>query len=289
MKTILIPVDFSDSTLTTCKYALNLAGVEPAKLFLFHIYPNQLMVADSSFPAGIDSDTFINAEFIKELREQAEQNILKLVKEVRLLIHESIQSTISIDHMISGGEPEYEINRICEELNPDLIVMGTRGEGKKGFLEGSMAKKLMATTKTPLLAVPDSFTKLTINKIMYALNFSEHDFSSIKTVLDLFSHVEKEIFVIHIELNEKMSEEERMMEVLQHSLEASYPDIKFNFHVLNGSDKSIALRDISEVFQIDLITFIAHKTSFFQNLFSRQIHKKDFFKLELPMLALHED
>lgn len=288
MRTLLIPIDFSESSLTTCKYGLNLIGEGPTKLFLFHIYPNQLMVADSSFPAGIDSDAFINAEFINELRKQAESNMDNLVKEFKSLIPDNIKSDIRIEHLIAGGEPEYEIKRICEELNPDLILMGTRGEGKKGFLEGSMAEKLMSTSNIPIIAVPESFTKLRLKNIMYALNFSENDFSSIGTILDLFRHIDKEIFIVHIELSEHKSEEERMMEALQHSLSSAYPELKFNFHVLNGADKSIALEDAAEVFQIDLITFIAHKTNFFQNLFSKQIHKKDFFKLELPMLALHE-
>lgn len=288
MKTILVPVDFSDTTMATCKYALNFVGIEPARLFLFHIYPNQIMVADSSFPAGIDSDTFINAEFITELREQAEKNMTQLVKELNLMLPESLQTSIKIDSMVTGGDPEHEIKHICSEIKPDLMVMGTRGNGKKGFLEGSMAEKLMNATNIPVIAVPESFKKLRIRNIMYALNFSEYDFDSIKSVIELFNHVEKEIYIIHIDLNEQKTEEESMMDALEQSLRNTFPDEKFNFHVLNGSDKSIALNDIVDVFQIDLITFIAHKTSFFKNLFSKQIHKKDFFKLELPMLALHE-
>lgn len=288
MKTILILVDFSESSLTTCKYALNLIGDDATRLFLFHIYPNQLMIADSSFPTGIDSESFINTEIIQGLRKQAELNMTKLVDDFKNLVPESFQNNNSVEYGISGGEPEFEIKNICENLNPDLVIMGTRGEGKKGFLEGSMAEKLMANINIQLIAVPESFKKLRLKNIMYALNYSDHDFQSIGALVDLFSHVEKEIFVIHIELSEKKAEEERMMEVLENSLRTAYPDIKFNFHLLNGADKSIALKDAIEVFQIDLISFISHKTNFFQNLFSRQIHKKDFFKLETPMLALHE-
>lgn len=288
MKTILIPIDFSDNTLITCRYAMQIAGNEKTKLFLFHIYPNQIMVPDSSFPTGIDSDTFINAEFITELRSLAEKNMISLVDEVKLMQDKEDRPNIIIDHMITGGEPEYEINQLCDSLNPDMIIMGTRGEGKKGFLEGSMAEKLMNATKIPVISVPESFKDVRIKNIMYALNFSEYDFESIKTILDLFKHQEKEIYIIHIELKESDDVEEKMMQALEGQLKSSFPEEKFNFHILNGADKTIALNDIIEVFHIDLITFIAHKTSFFKNLFSSQIHKKDFFKLELPMLALHE-
>ena len=40
---------------------------------------------------------------------------------------------------LQGGDPRWEITETCKELEPDLVIMGTRGMGKKGFLEGSMA------------------------------------------------------------------------------------------------------------------------------------------------------
>jgi nucleotide-binding universal stress UspA family protein len=267
---------------------MQVAGNENIKLFLFHIYPNQMMVADSSFPTGIDSDTFINAEFITELRNQAEESMLALVDELKTLQTNQNKTNINIDHMTAGGEPEYEIKQLCDGLNPDLIIMGTRGGGKKGFLEGSMAEKLMNATSIPLIAVPESFKEVRIKNIMYALNFSDFDYQNIKMIMDLFKHLEKEIFIIHIELKDSDELESKMMQALEEQLKSSFPDEKFNFHILNGADKTIALKDVIEVFSIDLIAFIAHKTSFFKNLFSSQIHKKDFFKLELPMLALNE-
>jgi nucleotide-binding universal stress UspA family protein len=288
MKNILVPVDFSDSTITTCKYAMKLIGNEKGKLFLFHIYPNQLIVADSSFPSGIDSDTFIGAEYINELRHQADLNMKELVKKVNKLIPEGKKGDITIENMVTGGEPEFEINQVCRDLQPDLIVMGTRGEGKKGFLEGSMAEKLMTATKVPLVAVPESFKDVKMHKIMYAMNFNEHDINSIETLINLYNQIEKEVYIVHIGLNEGGEDEKEMMESFKQTLLNTYPDIKFSFHILTGSDKSDALHNAVDEFQIDLIAFIAHKTNFFQNLFSKNIHKKDFFKLDLPMLALHE-
>jgi len=290
MKTILVPVDFSDSTITTCQYAMKLVGKEKGKLFLFHIYPNQLIVADSSFPSGIDSDTFISAEYINELRHQADLNMKELVKKIKMLIPELQHGNLTIESMVTGGEPEFEIKQICHDLNPDLIVMGTRGEGKKGFLEGSMAEKLMTATKIPTVAVPDSFKETRMHKIMYAMNFNEHDINSIETLLNLYNQIKIELKIIHIELDEEGGEkdEKEMMENFKQTLLNAYPDIKFSFHILTGTDKSAALRNAVDEFQIDLVAFIAHKTNFFQNLFSKNIHKKDFFKLELPMLALHE-
>jgi hypothetical protein len=79
------------------------------------------------------------------------------------------------------------------------------------------------------------------------------------------------------------------MEELKNALTKEFPTKKIIFHLFDAEDKSDSLKAFIEQNEIDLISFIAHKNSIFKNLFSNKIHKKDFFKLELPMLALHED
>jgi len=151
MKTILIPVDFSDNSLITCKYAIKIAGQNHlTKLHLLHIYPDQLMIPDSSFPSGIDSDAFMNVQFIEELRNQSEENMKSLVSDLEKVVAESKQSNLIVSHSITGGDPEWEIRNACEELKPEIIVMGTHGTGKKGFLEGIMAEKIMDHTTVTL-------------------------------------------------------------------------------------------------------------------------------------------
>jgi len=166
MRTFLLPVDFSEGTFSACKHALKLSGKLKTKLFLFHIYPDQFIVADSSIPVGLDSDAFFNAEFIESLRLQAEENI-------------------EIEQLVTGGDPEWEIRVICDEIQPDLIIMSTEGEGGKGILEGSMAVKIMNKGRIPVLAVPGSFKKERIQNIMYPTNFCEIDEATINKVFDI--------------------------------------------------------------------------------------------------------
>jgi hypothetical protein len=78
------------------------------------------------------------------------------------------------------------------------------------------------------------------------------------------------------------------MEALQYAMRAEFPDRRIEFHLLDSDDKSESIHHFAEDHQIDMVVFIAHKISWFKNLFRNQIHKRDFFRLELPMLALHE-
>ena len=78
------------------------------------------------------------------------------------------------------------------------------------------------------------------------------------------------------------------MEALKLRFEPSFAEKKLNFNVVTGENKEDVLRNFINQQGIDMIAFISHKTNLFSELFSRKLHKKDFFKQELPMLAIHE-
>ena len=288
MNKILLPIDFSESTKVSLKYAINLISDQDVTLHLFHIYPDQLMIPDSSFPTGMDSDAFLNTEFITELRKQAEKNMLDTEKELREELDLKGHRNVKIESLVTGGDPEWEINEICENITPNLIIMGTRGEGNKGFLEGSMAEKIMIKSCQPVLAVPQTYTDKPPRNIMYATNFNVNDYENIGIIMDLFKTLDIKLHIVHFSLGESNNNESVVMNTLQNSLSGIFSDDEFNCSIVDGKDKSNVIQTFAEENKIDLIAFIAHKNNIFKNLFSKQIHKKDFFKLELPMLAVHE-
>ena len=289
MKTILIPVDFSENSMITCRYALKMVHPSaPTILHLLHIYPDQLMIPDSSFPSGIDSDAFMNVQFIEELRHQSEENMKKMIGELTALIAEKQLSNLKVTHKISGGDPEWEIRNQCDEIKPEIIVMGTHGTGRKGFLEGVMAEKIMDHANVPVIAVPADTKKCEVHHIMYATNGSEKDFSKIKLLLNLFKNRVVDIFVVHFVLEngkpEKLAQIEDLKEAFSFEKEVSH----LHFYGVNADDKYDALAAFVDQENIDIVAFISHKTNLFKSLFSSKISKKDFFKMGLPMLAMHE-
>ena len=288
MKTILLPVDFSTNTLATCKLAIYLAGQEKTKLFLFHIYPDQIIVPDSSFPVGIDNDTMFNVEFIETLRKQAEESMIKLKGEVLDLIKSKNYANIEINYLVTGGDPEWEIREICEEINPELIIMGTEGEGKKGVLEGSMAENIMNRAKIPVVAVPQAYKTDQIQNVMYATNFSKMDIASINKIFNLLQKMEIFIHVVHFQFDEKIEKSRILLDEIEQAFDKERLLGKITFNLIPATDKADVLDAFTQKYNIDMISFLSHKRNFFQNLFSPKISKKDFFKLDLPMLALHE-
>ena len=86
MKKILVPVDFSNHTDITCRYAIEFAKAYGAAIMLFHTYFDQIIIADTSFPDTLDMSTIYNEELMKEIFRQAERNMLELEEKLNILI-----------------------------------------------------------------------------------------------------------------------------------------------------------------------------------------------------------
>ena len=288
MKRILIPTDFSENSIKVCEYAVNIIGNVKAEIKLFHILPDSLMIPDSSFPAGIDSDAFFNSEYLENLKKQAKKNISKLKsKTLEYIIKRGI-GTINISTQITSGDAEWEIMSACNNFSPELIIMGTRGSGNKGILEGSMAEKIMSKVDIPVIAIPENCNCLVPKNILYATNFSERDYMKIVLLFTLFKNHNITIYVTHFDVGPNESSSISKIDALSEAFQKERSDGQIFFNIIDGSDKSVSLSTFCEEYEIDMISFISHKSNIFQNLFSRKIHKKDFFKLNIPLLAMHE-
>lgn len=288
MRRILIPTDFSDSSIKVCEYAVNIVGDAQADIELFHILPDSVMIPDSSFPAGIDTDAFLNSEYLANLKEQAQKNIAMLKSQVLNYIVESGIANIKISTVITSGDAEWEIVEACNKFAPEIIIMGTRGSGNKGFLEGSMAEKIMSKVNIPVIAVPDNYDTNNPKNILYATNFSERDYMKVLLLFALFKKLDITIYVTHFDLENKDSTAISKLNKLKDSFQVERSQGKIFFNIIDSNDKSVSLKAFCEEYNINMISFISHKSNIFKNLFSRKIHKKDFFKLNIPLLAMHE-
>jgi nucleotide-binding universal stress UspA family protein len=288
MKRILIPTDFSDNSKKVCEYAVNMIGTEPAEIELFHILPDSIMMPDSSFPAGIDTDAFLNSEYLDELRRQSQINMAKLKAETLDYIVRKGIGKIKINTNISSGDAEWEIRDACEKFSPEIIVMGTRGSGNKGFLEGSMAEKIMSKVNIPVIAVPENSGNALPKNILYATNFCERDYMKIMLLFTIFKNLDITIFVTHFAFGNDDKTKSTALNNLENSFKEKSSNNKINFNLIDTNDKSVSIRAFCEEYNIDMISFISHKSNIFKNLFSNKIHKKDFFKLNMPMLAMHD-
>src|SRR5699024_10184112 len=115
LKTILFPTDFSDDAAKAYTYALKTAERTGAELHFIHAIEEPLDFATRHK----GSEDRLQAQAYEQIKKEIEKAKKK----------EKYQEIASKSHVIPG-KPYAVINQKADELDADLIFMGTKGESK---------------------------------------------------------------------------------------------------------------------------------------------------------------
>jgi nucleotide-binding universal stress UspA family protein len=159
MKCILVPIDFSDVTPPVIDLARQLAKALGAEIHLVHVKeliaaatPGTLGYGLAGMPelapmSGVPVPSF---EPMPETIAEDEGQKSKLAKWQEEIARDGIKVSL---HEPTGAVAE-EILDQADELNADLIVMGTHGHGAMyNFLVGSATKGVLKHSTRPVLLV----------------------------------------------------------------------------------------------------------------------------------------
>jgi nucleotide-binding universal stress UspA family protein len=136
---ILIATDGSEYTKNAVEHGIYLAKSLEAKLYVIY-------VVDTAAFASIPMDA--TWESMYELLKQEGDEATKYVAE------KAKGEELEIERLTVEGHPAEEIIKHAEKTSVDLIVMGTLGKsGLDRFLLGSIAEKVVRTSKIPVLVV----------------------------------------------------------------------------------------------------------------------------------------
>jgi len=160
MKCILVPIDFSDVTPPVIDLARELAKAFGAEIHLIHIKeltaaptPGTLGYGLAGMPelvpmSGVPVPGF---ETMPETIAEDEGQKSQLVRWREEIAQDNIKVSL---HEPTGAAAE-EILDQADELNADLIVMGTHGRGAiYTLLVGSATKGVLKHSTRPVLLVP---------------------------------------------------------------------------------------------------------------------------------------
>jgi len=140
-KTILAPMDFSADSSRSLTHALRWAAEWNAKVILFHTVENP----PRRMHGMIDLLPEFNPYFDKEVAEAGTR--------IHSLIPEAARSRCELHYEVRQGNPREEILRYAEEVKADLIVMGSRGNGKSSVIWGSTISGIVRDGRYPVLAI----------------------------------------------------------------------------------------------------------------------------------------
>lgn len=139
---ILVPVDFSQSSFEALEYAIEFAKRVAARLLVFHaVHLGYAFSADGYAMCDL-------SVLIEDVRKGAEQEMQKFVRLAKF-------QGVKFETIVKIAPPASEICAFAEGRNVDLIITATHGRtGLKHLLMGSVAEQVVRHARQPVLVVP---------------------------------------------------------------------------------------------------------------------------------------
>ncbi len=274
MKKIIAPVDFSDAAYHTALFAADMAEFYGAELWLYHAYENTIPLTEYGY-------SYVS---IPQLQETAEQE-LELVK---TKIQSALRRTISIITRAENSPLAQGLSELCNELQPDMVVMGLSGKNAlTRLVVGSNTLNAVHQLLYPVLVVPPGAEFVPVRKIGFACDYKKVlETTPVKPLKKLVHDLNAELFVLNIEdVNESVAfnkvKESRYAGELLQELKPSYQTI-VSAGISNGINWFAAKE------KIDWVVVVPKKHPLIEKIFTES-HTKDLLHhTKLPVLCIHE-
>ena len=168
MKNILVPTDFSKPSISALETAVELAKRSGAKVTLLHVV--EQVVADSYTISGEGHpDETEEKMFTSALIKKSRQQLTRLVMDPRY-------KNVTLEGELKLGNPFHGIRSIISEQKPDLVVMGTVGNGSlERMIIGTNTERVVRTMDCPVLTVHKKPSRFDFKNIVYATNMSKDE------------------------------------------------------------------------------------------------------------------
>ncbi|UTW04881.1 universal stress protein [Amphritea atlantica] len=155
VKKILYASDIDKGSRPAFRAAMSLCGHYHSEITYLHVIEPLSASAKSIIQNEISEDA------LNELHDQSLENLkIKIEERIRLFCETELEQNEMLEEgsvmsRVEEGTPWKTILRVADEIDADVIVMGTRTHSAMGqFLLGSTANKVMHNSKRPVLIVP---------------------------------------------------------------------------------------------------------------------------------------
>lgn len=289
IKRILVPIDFSDYSENACHFALGLAAKYHAHLKLLHsyFYPGlAAMPFEETYTYNDSMTTYLN-----DMQIKAEKDLQRYKKALLDVIEKEKIEGVTVDYTLDRGFIEDSVISLSESFHPDLIVAGAvRKDERNRFAIGNLPVKIIEKTKIPLLLIPadtrfDGLDK--IKNLMYATDFDESDFITIKRLMKFVEIINIKVHCVHVGSDSKNPWNIVRMESLKEYFLKMYGKVNIDTALIENEDIVNGMLDFIHKNNIDVLALTTHKRNLITKIISPSIAKKMLFETHIPLLIFH--
>ena len=275
MKNILIPIDFSESSLNAIAYGQLLFKNEETTFYLFsaltHKHSN--LIGDEW---GNEWDDGI----LEDVEQETDDFILNIEKTNKNKQHH-FNAITTEDAFIDATV------KLVLTLEIDFIVMATKGAKglREVFLGSNAVRVINKIDECPTIFVPKDYTPSVPIQIVFSTDFKRpFNINELDALLFILKTMNSKLKIVQLMEEDYLSEKQKLhKEALIYLL----GDIPHFFHKITyESSETEAIRNFVEQTQSGMISFIHHKQNFFYKLTNENVVEKTTFNSPIPVLVL---
>ena len=261
MTTVIVPVDFSETSLNAAQYAGGfLKGHYGATLILYN-----------SYGKGEDE-----AAITQQLNDLKQDLYATYHVNVDVLVHEESDFVVGLE-------------RAARHRRAELVIMGITGKSAiKQVLFGSNTLKMAETKACPVLIVPEKAHFSGMQNVLLTSDFKDTLNTTpsvpIKEVLSVFN---PQLFIINVDRDHYISLSEKY-EKERGDLQKMFAEFNPQFYFMRLFEISDALDLFVKDWNIDLIISVKKNYAFLERIFKTSHTKKMSFHSNIPILVMHE-
>lgn len=194
---ILVPLDFSESSVDALRFALPFASETGARLDLLHVI--------EPIPAAFGPPG--EAGYVPPEPDQQQQRAA--AARLKQLAAAEVRRPVRANPLVKQGTPAQVINETAAELRSNLLILSTHGHtGLRRFFLGSTAEKVVRRAPCPVLTVrrrvltrtgtPQSPPSERINRILVPVDFSKPSGEMLKFAVAFATQFRASLVLLHV-------------------------------------------------------------------------------------------
>lgn len=291
---LLVPVDFSDSSMLAVRIAFQLASRLSLMPVIMHAYTAPYFVdapmADDALGTedlGLDE---LEMQAAHTMNDMAAHQMHTLRKKIEQMVEQGEIESADFRTIIEEGVPEDVILRYTRLSPPALVVMATRGRDRRHIDSmGSITAEVIDRCRVPLFTVPDNvgFNDIKeIKKLAFLCTMTRQDILSVETLMRMFDYPEVEMWLMAAETGRSETQTHADLEAFVDYLRDTYPGAIF--HTVTpgtGEVRELTAQLVTEQ-GVELIIVPNRKTNMLQRLFKPGMAHRIFFEGDVPLLVL---
>ncbi|RZS99696.1 universal stress protein [Aquimarina brevivitae] len=276
MRKVIIPTDFSENALNAIKYAVELLKYERGEFHIVHAYAEKVY----------ENEEVVSRAILDEVRKvEHEQSKEKLGNIKSELQHISPNPNHNYFYTATFGILVDVVNDLVEDINADLVIMGTRGlTNDRQITFGSNTMQIMKYVRCPVLSIPEGHSYTAPKWVVFPTDFMlPYKRRELKLLYTMVASYRSLITLLYFSENQQLSFRQQDNKKF---IEEAFKNVELEYVTQPSDDITAGINHYLQNQSVDLLVMVNSRHSYLENILFQSTIDKIGLQIQKPFLVM---